>query len=72
MNALLFHPIKSRYSDKLKVIFTGGAPLRKTTAIFAKHYLDTTLINVYASTETIAMSMGAYDQFDDEFTVSSF
>lgn len=69
-DTLLFNRIKSRYSGQLKVIFTGGAPLRKATAVFIKHYLNTKLLNVYASTESIAMSMGAYDQFDDEFTVS--
>lgn len=69
LDAMFFSSIKSRYSDQLRLIFTGGAPLRKETNAFIKHYLDTKLIHVYASTEVVAISLAIYDQFDAEFTV---
>ena len=69
LDALLFRPIKKRFSERLEFIFTGGNPLRPESCTFLKLYLGAKLTIVYGSTEAFGCAMSTFDQFDDANTV---
>ena len=64
MDALLFNPIKKKFSRKLKLIYAGGAPLLPETGIFLRMYLSANLTIGYGTTETMAVASTTYGQFD--------
>ena len=72
MDALLFNPIKKRFSKNLELIFTGGAPLLPSTGVFLRMYLSSEMTFCYGTTETLAAALGTYDQFDHGNAVRVF
>lgn len=71
-DAILFQPIREKFSKRLKLVLTGGAPLTAECSTFIKQYLNVDLTLVYAATECAASCLSAFDKFDDGNTVSGF
>lgn len=72
MDALLFNPIKRRFSKRLELIYTSGAPLLPATSVFLRMYLSVEMTFCYGTTETMAAACATYDQFDHRNAVRFF
>lgn len=71
MDALVFKPVKNRYSKRLEVVFTGGAPVLHETCTFFQIYFDAKVTLGYGSSECMAHCVSSFDRFDDTDAVSS-
>lgn len=69
-DAVLFRPIREKFSKRLKLVLTGGAPLTSESSVFIKQFLGVDLTLVYAATECSATCLSSFNKFDDGNTVS--
>ena len=68
-DAVFFRPIRAKFSNRLKLVLTGGAPLTAESSVFIKMFLDVDLMLAYAATECAASCLSGYSKFDDGNTV---
>ena len=72
MDALLFQPVKNRFSNQLKSIFVGGAATRLATMNFLKLHLNVNVTEEYGATESLGVAVATFDQFDNDSETVSF